>query len=55
MNVIRTKWMFRNKLDESGVITRNKTMLVAKVYNQEEGNYAIYYNNKSIMSIVYNP
>jgi len=36
MNIIRTKWVFRNKLDESGVITRNKANLVAKRYNQEE-------------------
>jgi len=31
MNVIGTKWVFRNKLDEAGVITRNKARLVAKV------------------------
>jgi len=31
------QWVFRNKLDESGVITRNKARLVAKGYNQEEG------------------
>jgi len=37
MNIIETKWVFRNKLDESGVITRNKVRLVAKGYNQEEG------------------
>jgi len=37
MNIIGTKWIFRNKLDESGVITRNKARLVAKEYNQEEG------------------
>ena len=29
--------MFRNKMDEQGVITRNKAKLVAKGYNQEEG------------------
>ena len=28
---------FINKLDESGVIIRNKAKLVAKCYNQEEG------------------
>jgi len=33
MNVIGTKWVFINKLDESGVITRNKARLVAKGYN----------------------
>lgn len=35
--VIGTKWVFRNKLDETGIITRNKARLVAKGYNQEEG------------------
>ena len=29
--------MFRNKMNEQGVITRNKARLVAKGYNQEEG------------------
>jgi len=37
MNVIGTKWVFKNKLDENGVIVRNKARLVAKGYNQEEG------------------
>ena len=37
MNIIGSKWVFRNKLDEDGVITRNKARLVAKSYNQEEG------------------
>ena len=36
MNVIGTKWVFKNKLDEQGVIVRNKARLVAKGYNQEE-------------------
>lgn len=35
--VIGTKWVFRNKRDEDGVITRNKARLVAKGYSQEEG------------------
>ena len=35
--IIGTKWVFRNKLDESGIIVRNKARLVAKGYNQEEG------------------
>ncbi|OIW07806.1 hypothetical protein TanjilG_31998 [Lupinus angustifolius] len=35
--VIGTRWVFRNKLDESGLIIRNKAHLVAKSYNQEEG------------------
>ena len=37
MNIIGSKWVFRNKLDDAGVITRNKARLVAKCYNQEEG------------------
>jgi len=35
--VIETKWVFRNKLDENGIVIRNKARLVAKGYNQEEG------------------
>ena len=31
-NVIGTKWVFRNKLDENGEITRNKARLVCKGY-----------------------
>ena len=34
--MIGTKWVFRNKMNEQGVITRNKETLVAKGYNQEE-------------------
>jgi len=37
MNVIGTKWVFKNKLDGQGVIVRNKARLVAKGYYQEEG------------------
>ncbi|XP_068503904.1 uncharacterized mitochondrial protein AtMg00810-like [Phaseolus vulgaris] len=37
MNVIRTKWVFRNKSDDSGIFTRNKARFVAKGYNQAEG------------------
>jgi len=37
MNVSGTKWVFKNKLDEQGIIVRNKARLVAKGYNQEEG------------------
>jgi len=35
--VIGTKWVFKNKIDEQGVIVRNKAQLVEKGYNQEEG------------------
>jgi len=30
MNIIGTKWVFRNKMDEDGNILRNKARLVAK-------------------------
>jgi hypothetical protein len=36
-NVVGTKWVFRNKQDEHGVVTRNKDRLVAKGYSQVEG------------------
>ena len=29
-SVIGTKWVFRNKMDESNVVVRNKTILVAQ-------------------------
>ncbi|GKA80623.1 retrovirus-related pol polyprotein from transposon TNT 1-94 [Tanacetum coccineum] len=35
--VIGTKWVFKNKLDENGVVSRNKARLVAQGYNQQEG------------------
>ena len=34
---IATRWVFKNKLDENGVISRNKYRLVVQRYNQEEG------------------
>jgi hypothetical protein len=36
-NVIGTKWVFRNKLNEDGHVTRNKARLVCKGYTQVEG------------------
>ena len=36
-NVVGTKWVFRNKLDENVEFTRNKERLVSKGYAQEEG------------------
>ncbi|CAM8916842.1 unnamed protein product [Rhodiola kirilowii] len=37
VNVIDTKWIFKNKSDASGNITRNKARLVAQGYTQIEG------------------
>ena len=36
-SIVGTRWVFRNKLDEDGIVTRNKARLVAKGYSQEEG------------------
>ena len=36
-NVIGAKWVFRDKLDENGKISRNKARLVCKGYAQIEG------------------
>ncbi|KAL8156461.1 hypothetical protein AgCh_001526 [Apium graveolens] len=36
-SVVGTKWVFRNKTDSDGIITRNKARLVAKGYSQQEG------------------
>ncbi|GJS66135.1 retrovirus-related pol polyprotein from transposon TNT 1-94 [Tanacetum coccineum] len=37
MTIIGTKWVFRNKLDENGIVSRNKARLVAQGYNEQEG------------------
>jgi hypothetical protein len=37
LNVMGTKWVFRNKQDEYRVVTRNKARLVTKGYSQVEG------------------
>ena len=36
-NVIGTKWIFKNKLNENGGVVRNKARLVCKGYAQQEG------------------
>jgi hypothetical protein len=36
-NVIGKKWVFKNKLNEDGQVTRNKESLVYKGYAQVEG------------------
>ncbi|GJU00903.1 retrovirus-related pol polyprotein from transposon TNT 1-94 [Tanacetum coccineum] len=35
--IIGTKWVYMNKLDKNGVVSRNKARLVAQGYNQQEG------------------
>jgi len=37
MNVIGTKWIFKNKSDENGTVARHKARLVAQGYTQIEG------------------
>jgi hypothetical protein len=37
MNVIRTKWFFKNKQGEDGELVRNKAHLIAQGYSQVEG------------------
>ncbi|GJU93723.1 retrovirus-related pol polyprotein from transposon TNT 1-94 [Tanacetum coccineum] len=37
MTIIGTKWVFRNKLDDNGVVSQNKARLVVQGYNQQEG------------------
>nr|GEY67692.1 hypothetical protein [Tanacetum cinerariifolium] len=36
--IIKTKWIFKNKKDESSLVIRNKARLVAVGYSQQEGN-----------------
>ena len=36
-NIIRTKWVFKNKMNEDGQVIRNKARLVCKGYAQVEG------------------
>nr|GEW84886.1 copia protein [Tanacetum cinerariifolium] len=37
ITIIGTKWVFRNKLDENGIVSQNKARLVDQGYNQQEG------------------
>nr|GEY27056.1 integrase, catalytic region, zinc finger, CCHC-type, peptidase aspartic, catalytic [Tanacetum cinerariifolium] len=36
-SIIKTKWIFKNKKDESNLVIRNKARLVAVGYSQQEG------------------
>ena len=38
-NVIGTKWVFKNKVNEDGEVIKNKSRLVCKGYAQVEGIY----------------
>ncbi len=38
-NFIGVKWVFRNKMDEAGKVTKNKARLVYKRYARVEGIY----------------
>ncbi|GKB35701.1 uncharacterized mitochondrial protein-like protein, partial [Tanacetum coccineum] len=44
---IGTKWVYRNKKDERGIVVRNKERLVAQGYTQEKG---IYYGEMDVKS-----
>jgi hypothetical protein len=35
-NIIGTKWIFKNKSDEHGIVIRNKARLIAQGYTQIE-------------------
>nr|GEU75787.1 copia protein [Tanacetum cinerariifolium] len=37
MTIIGTKYVFRDKLDENGIVSQNKARLVAQGYNPQEG------------------
>ncbi|KAK1427855.1 hypothetical protein QVD17_16553 [Tagetes erecta] len=36
-NAIGTRWLYKNKPDERGIVVRNKARLIAQGYTQEEG------------------
>nr|GEZ46945.1 retrovirus-related Pol polyprotein from transposon TNT 1-94 [Tanacetum cinerariifolium] len=37
VTIIGTKWVFRNKLEENGIVSRNKASLLGQGYNKQEG------------------
>jgi hypothetical protein len=52
-NVIDTKWVLRNKLNEDGQVARNKARLVCKGYAQIEGiNFEETFSPVSIMEAI---
>lgn len=36
-NAIGTRWLYKNKSDERGIMIRNKARMIAQCYTQEEG------------------
>ena len=36
-HIVGTKWIFKNKIDENGIVIRNKARLVAQGYSQIKG------------------
>ena len=36
-SIIGTRWVFKNKVDDEGIVICNKARLVAQSYNQQEG------------------
>ncbi|MCI12182.1 gag-pol polyprotein, partial [Trifolium medium] len=62
INVIGTKWVYKNKSDENGIVTRNKVRLVAqgykqmlKEYNVDQDVMTLYCDNLSDINISKNP
>ena len=56
-NVIGTKWVFKNKINKDGHVTRNKTRILCKGYFQVEGvdfeeNFAPVYRMEAIRMIL---
>nr|GEW68662.1 hypothetical protein [Tanacetum cinerariifolium] len=41
-SVIKTKWIFKNKKDESSSVIRNKARLVTVGYSQQEGDFTVF-------------
>ena len=35
--MIGTKWVFKNKIDEHGIVVKNKARLMAQGYTQKQG------------------
>jgi hypothetical protein len=53
-DVIGTKWVFKKKQDENGIVVRNKARLVAQGYSQVEGiNYGETYAPVACLESIY--